>query len=365
MDQQLVAEAAVGAEGEGPQKEEPEGVHAELLREEVRIHHVALALGHLAPIQQQPAVTKDLFGQGEAHAHKHGGPDDGMEADDLLADDMDIGRPEGIQIVIFVIHITQSGHIVEKGVDPNIDHVAWVKVHGDPPGEGGPGDAQILQTGLNEVVHHFVHPGTGLQKAGVFQQVLNLVRILGEAEEVSLLLRVLDLSAAVGALAVHQLALRPEGLAGLAVLAHIFALVDIPLVVHGFEDLLNGGDVVIVGGTDKTVIADVHQLPQVQNAPFSLHDVVYILLGGDPGGLGLILNLLPVLIGAGKEHDVVALEPLIPGDDVGGYGAVGVADVELVRGVIDGGSDIKFFRHFRQPPFQLLPELSLPADDLE
>ena len=88
--------------------------------------------------------------------------------------------------------------------------------------------------------------------------MLDLAGVLGQAEEVGLLLCVLNLPAAVGALAVHQLALRPEGLAGLAVLALIGALVDVALVVHGLEDLLDGRHVVAVGGADEPVVADVH-----------------------------------------------------------------------------------------------------------
>ena len=37
-----------------------------------------------------------------------------------------------------------------------------------------------------------------------------------------------------------------------------------------------------------------------------------------------------MLIGAGEEHDVLALQPVIPGQGVGGHGAVGVADVQLI-----------------------------------
>ena len=107
---------------------------------------------------------------------------------------------------------------------------------------------------------------------------------------------------------------------------------------------------VIVGGADKPVVGDVHQLPQIQHAPLPQDDVVHELLGGDPGGLGLVLDLLAVLVGAGEEHHVVALEPLEPGHGVGGHGAVGVADVELVRGIVDGGGNIEItlalFTHF-------------------
>ena len=46
-------------------------------------------------------------------------------------------------------------------------------------------------------------------------------------------------------------------------------------------------------------------------------------------------------IGAGEEHHVEALKPLVAGDGVGGHGAVAVADVQLVRGVVDRRGDIK------------------------
>ena len=218
--------------------------------------------------------------------------------------------------------------------------MARVEVHGDAPGEGGAADAQIFQAGLDEIVHHLVHPGAGLQEVGVLQQALDLVRIFGQLEEIGLLLRVLDLPAAVGALAVHQLALGPEGFAGLAVLAHILALVDVPVVVHLLEDLLDRGDMVIVSGADEAVVGDVHQLPQVQHPPGTGDDVVHILLGGDAGLSGLVLDLLAVLIGAGEEHDLLALEAVVTGEGIGSHSAVGVADVQLVAGVIDGGGDI-------------------------
>ena len=100
---------------------------------------------------------------------------------------------------------------------------------------------------------------------------------------------------------------------------------------------------VVVGGADEAVVGDVHQLPQVLDPPGALHDAVHKLLGGDAGLLGLVLDLLAVLVGAGEEHHVAAGEPLVPGHGVGGHGAVGVADVQLVAGVVDGGGDIKLF----------------------
>ncbi len=108
---------------------------------------------------------------------------------------------------------------------------------------------------------------------------------------------------------------------------------------------------VVVGGADEAVVGDVHELPQVQHAPGTLHDVVHKLLGGDAGLLGLVLDLLAVLVGAGEEHDLLALEPVVAGDGVGGYGAVGMADVELIRGVVDGGGEIELILHGVFPPY--------------
>ena len=261
--------------------------------------------------------------------------------------------------MILVILEAQGGHVVKEGVNPDVDHMARVKVHGDSPAEAGAGHAQILQAGFDEVVDHLVGPAPGLQEVGILQQVLHPVRVLGKAEEVGLLLGLLDLAAAVGALAVYQLAVGPEGLAGLAVFAHILALVDVAVVIHPLEDLLDGGHMVVIGGADEAVIADVHQLPQVQHAPLSQDDVIHELLGGDPGGLGLVLDFLAVLVGAGEEHHVVALEPLEAGHGVGGHGAVGVADMELIRGIVDGGGNIEItlalFTHVPFPPINKKP----------
>ena len=45
--------------------------------------------------------------------------------------------------------------------------------------------------------------------------------------------------------------------------ALIGALIDVTLVVHLAEDLLDGLAVIVVGGADEAVVGDVHQLPDV------------------------------------------------------------------------------------------------------
>ncbi|MPM37990.1 hypothetical protein SDC9_84613 [bioreactor metagenome] len=162
----------------------------------------------------------------------------------------------------------------------------------------------------------------------VFQRLL----ILGESEEIALFLCLFYLTSAVGALAVDELMLCPEGLAWGAVPTLVLALVYISLVVHHFKHFLYGLHVVIVGGADEKVIGNTHDLPQFFNAG---NNIVNILFGSFAGCDGLALNFLTVLVGAGQEHDVVALKPFKAGHGVGGNGAVGVADVEIVRRVIN------------------------------
>ena len=156
------------------------------------------------------------------------------------------------------------------------------------------------------------------------------VGVLAHAEEVGFLLRVLDRPAAVRAAAVYQLGLGPEGLAGLAVLALVAALVDVALIVQLFEDLLHLFLVHGVGGAHELVIGGVHQVPDALDLA---RDLIDVLLRGDARGLGLVLDLLAVLVRAGLEVHVIAGQALVARDRVGEHDLIGVADVRLRRGV--------------------------------
>ena len=288
-------------------------------------------------------MTEDLLRQRHPHAHEHRGPDDGMETHDLLADKVYVRRPVFLIIVVFLILEAKCGGVVEERVHPDIDHMARIKVHRDTPLEAGAGHAQILQAGVDEVLDHLIDAAARLQKISIHQQVAHGLGILGQAEEIGLLLCRLALAAAVRALAVLELARRPERFAGRAVHALIGSLIDVTVFVHLAEDLLNGFDVVIVRGADEAVVGDVHQLPQVKNALLAGDDAVDVFLRRNARCGGLGFDLLTVLVRSGQEHHVVAAQTLIARHGVSGNGAVGVADVELIRGIIDRRGDIELF----------------------
>ena len=228
-----------------------------------------------------------------------------------------------------------------------------VERHLDAPAHAGAGDAGVLQALFDEG-DHLVFAAGRLDEVGVLLIILKQpVGVLAGLEEVGFLLGLVDRAAAVGAAAVLELGLGPETLAGLAVHALVGALVDVALVVQGGEDLLHALHMVIVGGADEAVIADVHGLPQVLDGS---HDLVHVLFRGHALGGGLVLDLLAVLVGAGQEQHVLALGAVVAGQRVAGHGGVAVADVQLVAGIVDGGGDVKsFLVHWAHPfPFHMV-----------
>ena len=339
-------------------------IHAEHVNQVIGIDHVAAGLAHLVALviallglvlaAQKPRMTEYLLRQRLSQRHQEDGPVDGMEPDDILADQVQIRRPVLlVEVAVIAVHIiSQSGCVVAEGVKPHIDHVLRVEIHRDSPLEGGSGDAEVLQARQKEVVHHLVLAGHRLDEFRMGIDVLNQpVRILAHTEEVSLFLGRLHRSSAVRALAVHQLGLGPEGLAGSAVHALIAVLVDIALLIELLENLLHLDLVIRVRGTDKAVIGGVHQVPD----PLNLRcHAVHEFLRGNAGLLGLQLDLLSVLVGTGLEPHVKSLLSLVAGDGVGQHDLIGVADVRLARGISDRRRNIiRFFNLFHDEFLQI------------
>ena len=165
-------------------------------------------------------------------------------------------------------------------------------------------------------------------------------------KEVRLFLGALDFSPAVGALAAHELALRPKALARGAIPALVLALVDVALLVELLKDLLHGLDVVLIGRADELIIRRAHLIP---NGADGARDAVDIRLGRDARLLGLFFDLLAVLVRARLEADVVALHALEADDGVRQNGFVSVADVRLARGIGDRRRYIIIALHIVSP----------------
>ena len=76
--------------------------------------------------------------------HEHGRPDDAVEPDDLLAYEMNVGRPVFV-IQFRIVRVAESGDIVRQGVEPDVDHVLFVDRHRYAPVETRPRYAEIVE----------------------------------------------------------------------------------------------------------------------------------------------------------------------------------------------------------------------------
>lgn len=124
------------------------------------------------------------------------------------------------------------------------------------------GYAQILQTGFEEVVDHFVFAAFGLNEIRMILNILHqTIRVFAHVEEVGFFSRFVNGSSAVRAVAVHELRLGPERFAGCTVPAFVFAFVNVALFIQTTENFLYRFDVLFVGGADEAVVGRIHQIP--------------------------------------------------------------------------------------------------------
>src|SRR4051794_4448148 len=125
----------VVAEGVGPvQVHDLEGVD-----------HVAERLRHLVLIQQQVAVDEHVPGYLEVGGHEQRGPDDRVELEDVLGDQVDVSGPELFGEVLALARVTERGVVVEQRVDPDVDDLRLVPRHRHAPADPGAAEREVLE----------------------------------------------------------------------------------------------------------------------------------------------------------------------------------------------------------------------------
>ncbi len=279
-------------------------------------------------------------GRGDAGRHQEGRPVDGVEAQDVLADHVQIGGPE-MPARIGLVRKAGSGDVVRQRIEPDIHHVAVRARHRHAPGEGGAADREILEPRLHET-DHLVAPALGRDEVGVRLVEREQPVLPGrETEEPGRLLHPLHRRAGGAdprAVGLHRrFALAVERLVAHRVPAAIVAEIEIARVVDALPERLAGAVVARLGGADEVVVGDVHRARE--RAEVLRHLVGERFRRHAGSGSGLVY-LLAVLVGAGQEEHLVRVEPHEAGEHIAGERGVGVPDMGHVVHIVDRRGDV-------------------------
>ncbi len=152
-----------------------------------RLDEGAARLGHLLAVDGEEAVRMDGGGHAEAAAGQHGGPEQGVEIDDVLADEVvQLGRGIPLPVVIeveagAVAEIAEAGHVADGGVQPDVE-ILVLRAR-NPEAEVGrvARDVPFLQAVLEPFVE--LVGDLGLQMAGAGPLAQQGAEV-GELEEV-------------------------------------------------------------------------------------------------------------------------------------------------------------------------------------
>ena len=137
-----------------------------------------------------------------AKSHKHCRPNDTVEANDVLTNNMHLSWPETLShgsSLWTVIAIANSSVVVEKSIKPDVGYVRLIKRNRNAPVKAGTGYRNILKTRLNKAAY-LVGTEVWLNEIWVLGvELKQLVLECGKLEEPRLLRNTLKLTMAIWA----------------------------------------------------------------------------------------------------------------------------------------------------------------------
>ena len=209
------------------------------------------------------------------------------------------------------------------------------------PIKGGTGNTQILHALINKV-NHLIATGYRLDKIWIFFNIFQeMIGILTDFEEICLLRNLLYRTVTIWTAAIFiQLMLSPIAFTWSTIKAGIGPLVNIPLGINTAEYLLNHLFMTLLCGTNKIIIGNIQQLPEILKA---CYDRIYIFNWRNALLLSLLLNLLTMLITACQKENILICQTMKSSYRICNGGAVSVPNVKLGTRVINWGSNIKTF----------------------
>src|SRR5882724_509450 len=143
----IVAEVAILAENRLSQKIVAKRVHPEDVHDGTRANDIANRLAHFGAVHEKPAMRPNLLRQRQTRSHQKRRPVDGMKSNNLFADEMDIGGPETL---FLIIRAANGAQIRRQRVKPNVKNVRLFARNGNAPANRGARNAKIPETAFHK-----------------------------------------------------------------------------------------------------------------------------------------------------------------------------------------------------------------------
>ena len=200
-------------------------------------------------------------------SHKHCRPNDAVEANDVLADNVHLSWPETLShssSLWTVITVANSGVVVKKSIKPDVGYVRLIKRNWNTPVKAGAGYRNILEARLNKTAD-LVCTEIWLNEIWVLSiELKQFILECRELEEPRLLRDTLKLTMAIWAevralatslfICLLYLSLGEEGLLVNAIPTIVRSLIDEASLTHALPQILDSFYVALIGSTDKVII---------------------------------------------------------------------------------------------------------------
>src|SRR5687768_10776047 len=256
----------------------------------------------------------DPLRNGESRGHQHRRPDDGVKPGDVLSDQVQIRRPQPLEIGI---RKSSRGEIVGQRIEPHISRLLLAARsrarEGDAPRKPAPAGRDIVETRFQER-EDLVAPGFWLEKFFAGDQLLQPIRVGAQPEKPVLLLDPLERARRVhDAFSIDDLVVLLERLTPDAVPPRVGFLVEVVgrVLEDQLDEALYSRLVRRIRCPDELIEGDSEQSPDLLRA---FGDRVHQLLWRyTPLRRGL-RDFLAVLVHSDEKVDVVAAKAVITRD---------------------------------------------------
>ncbi len=259
-----------------------------------------------------------------------------MKPQNILGNEMHIRRPVPATVVG-----VDGREVIEQGVDPDVNRVCLVTGHLDPPVcTTRAGDWDIIET-FADTIDHLVTTNRWLDKIGLLgHQPQEWFSVVTELEKIVLFAFADQRLVVERALVLVFLGLAFRDVLFLAGIVPAFVVAEVhrPALDQLGDVALDLLGVPRLAGADEIIVAEFEPAEGVLER---LRVLVGPFLGGQVPLGGGVDHLGRVLVGAGEKEHVLALEPVVAGENIRDGRGVDMPDMRPVVHVIDWRGDVE------------------------